>query len=159
MKTLKASPDTLVTARKMAQRIGVLRNSITNGEGNFIAALGELAVKRLVRGYWVGHYQYDVLSEEGEKLEVKSVKTTVVPKPHYRVHVCAHNDSQDCDYYVFTRVWLRDDGPVVYVLGKLTPAEFFAKAEFRSRGEKEPGTGWEVKEDSWSVRIEELEEL
>lgn len=144
-------------ARRTAKGISSLRNSIRHGEGAYMARLGELAVAHYIGGEVVDTYDYDVLSPKGKRIEVKSVETTVVPLPDYRVHLCKHNTSQRCDFYMFVRVQVGEHRPpIAWLVGYMAAGEFRERAVFRARGEVEPDTGWIVKEDSYSMLISEL---
>ena len=151
---VQVTPAMAEQATAMANRIRNLRNSIREGEGAYIARLGELAVVQHVGGKIMDDHQYDVLSPKGKRIEVKATETTVVPEPHFRVHVCAHNHSQQCDLYFFVRVNVK--AGKVWLVGYMGADAFREQATFRKRGEREPDTGWVVKEDSYSLTIAQL---
>ena len=84
------------------RKLGHLKNSITKGKSNIWGMLGEKVVQKWVNGVLADTHDYDILSPEGIKLEVKTKKTTLrqPPKAHFECSVCNHNLKQKCDMYV-----------------------------------------------------------
>lgn len=113
-----------------------INNSITSGRSEIYGALGEV----VVRDYFsktmdVVHsmdYDYD-LTISGYKVDVKTKKTTVVPKPNYNCSITAFNPHQKCDYYFFVRV--TTDLKRAYLLGYIGKEAFFRNATFNKQGE------------------------
>jgi len=80
---LKVSDKTLLTARDMAEEMGRIHNSITKGQGNIAGFIGELVCLDLLNGRHESTKDYDIILTDGTKLDVKTKRTSVEPKPHY----------------------------------------------------------------------------
>ena len=158
MITMSPGKGTILLAREEAEEISRLRNSITSGKHTLHGRIGERAVHELIGGDRRDSFDYDILTPGGKRVEVKTTVTTVVPRPHYHVHICAHNPDQNCDEYVFVRV-LKDRPYTTWVLGRKSRSDFFREATFRKKGDAEPGTGWTIREDSFVLPIRQLEEV
>lgn len=115
------------------------KNSITKGEGSFSRALGEIAARDFLnRSYGSGaiiaeHHDYDILTDAGITIEVKSKRCNTPPKPHYDCTVSMFNTKQKCDYYLFTRV----SKSVVYLLGFISRSEFMQRSRKMKKGQQE----------------------
>ena len=152
----------LLGARKRAIQLGTLRNSFMRGRGNEIGMQGEYAVADHVSAV-AEHdtYDYDLLSPGGVRIEVKSKSTTRkdAPEMHYMASVATANTKQDCDIYFFTRVIItKSKFPTghVWVMGFIPRAEFYDKAIFYEKGQKDPDNGYKVHQDCWNIAIGEL---
>ena len=147
-------------AKKKAEALGKLKNSIRKGEGNVTGFLGEMAANKVIRGRIVSgnSFDYDILKEE-ISWEVKTKARSVVPKPDYNCSVAEYNTKQKCDRYIFVSLWPLENPTKAYVLGYLTKDEFYKKAFFLKKGQIEPGTPWRVKASCYNVKISELNQL
>tara|TARA_R110000744_G_scaffold103944_3_gene199134 strand:- start:641 stop:1027 length:387 start_codon:yes stop_codon:yes gene_type:complete len=96
--------DMMNAARKKAQEMGLLNNSILRSAGSVAGFLGEQVVLSVVGGEWSNTYDYDLISDKGNKIDVKTKQTTVKPLPYYAASVANFNTKQMCDYYAFVRV-------------------------------------------------------
>lgn len=145
-----------------AQELGVLRNSILRGNGNFVGFLGEQAVHLHTGIPKANTLDYDLLSGKGLRVEVKSKSTTVEPKADYLGSVADANIHQECDIYFFTRVHFKGPGsnppPVgVYILGWLPKAEFYDRAFYGKKGTPETPR-FNFKANCWNVPYGEMRE-
>lgn len=81
-------------------------------------------------------YQYDLISNKGKKLEVKTITCKFKPKPNYWCTVNSHDLSgvhkQDADFYIFIRIL--NDYSKGWILGWIACESFFKKGEFISKG-------------------------
>tara|TARA_R110002167_G_scaffold356838_1_gene572025 strand:+ start:153 stop:497 length:345 start_codon:yes stop_codon:yes gene_type:complete len=91
------------TAHDMSSEMGILSRSITRGQGNVYGFLGELVALDVLGGIHQNTMDYDILVD-GSKIDVKTKKTTVKPKPDYDCSVADLTRKQNCDYYAFVRV-------------------------------------------------------
>lgn len=126
MINVKINDDMIRLAQMRADKIGILRNSISSGKGNLIGALGEIIVSVYLnidiytqREF---SYNYDILFRN-KKIEVKSKTCNSVPLPEYECSLAEYNTIQDCDYYVFTRI--RQNLEEGWILGVISKQEFF----------------------------------
>ena len=82
------------------------------------------------------HFDYDILSKNGAKIEVKTISCKSAPLPHYLCVVNSHDLSgvhkQASDYYVFLRVL--NDYSKAWILGYIRCKDFFSKGEFIEKG-------------------------
>ena len=136
-----------------------LNNSIMSGTSNVYGAIGEIVVHDALVSKWgpssVSHDQekdYDI-QVNGYRLEVKSKRTTVEPKPFFNCSVSSYNPNQQCDYYVFVRVM--EDMSKAYILGGVEREKFFSLAEFKKKGEPD-GHKWTIKDDCYNLKIGQL---
>jgi len=137
--------------------------SITRGGSCLYGAMGEI----LIGDYYKKYCEYDNtlnydLIIKGKTVEVKSKRTTVEPQPYYFASIADPSRKQDsskqqkCDYYCFMRV--KADFTEAWILGWITPLEFFEKAIYYQKGEIDPSSkfNWKFKENCWNLPISEL---
>jgi len=153
---IAVTKDMLVLAK--AQEIKeTLKNSHTDGEGNFAGSLGQVLVQHnhpTLRFHET--FNFDLVTLIGDTVEVKSKRCTSVPKPHYNATVYDTNDSQEADYYYFTRIM--DDLSVGFLMGFIRRHDFFKRASYFKAGEKDyDGHVWE-KSGVWQLRYKFLTE-
>lgn len=138
-------------------KLGHLRNSITKGKSNIWGMLGEAIVAKYTGSTLADTYQYDLLSPEGKKLEVKTKKTTLTipPKTHFECSVCDHNSKQKCDYYVFVRVSTNSNK--AWICGQIDKNNLKSKARYFKKGDKDPRNNYTVHASCWNLNIGELD--
>lgn len=134
-----------------------LKNSITKGKSNLYGSLGEIVVFDFFKenGFnveIVGDYNYDLIIDK-YKIDVKTKKTTVIPKEHYLCSISSYNTTQKCDFYFFCRIMEGLD--FAYLLGYYIKDDFFKKAIFNKKGELDVN-GWEFKSDCFNMKIKDL---
>jgi len=155
------SVDMRNIAYSKADEMGKLNNSIKRGLGNEVGFIGEEVVKKwlvdsgaLLSGN--NTYEYDFIVN-GLKCEVKTKLTTVQPKSHYDCSVANFNPNQKCDYYIFARV--HEFWEKAWILGFLTPKEYYEQATFLKVGEVDPSNNFTVKADCYNVKINMLHDI
>ena len=89
--------DFIDVARKRAADMGVLKNSITKGDGNIFGFLGELIVAKYLGLNVTNTYNFDMKLVNGKKIDVKTKATSVAPKLNYECSISAYNTKQICD--------------------------------------------------------------
>ena len=146
--------DMLLEARDKAAEMGRLRNSITGGGGNIAGFIGEAIAQRVLGGKLDNTYDYDLVLDNGLKIDVKTKMTTVVPLPTYDCSVAALNTEQDCDFYCFVRV--KKDLTVGWFLGLYSKKDYVRDAVFMKKGTIDPSNGYSVKSDCWNLPIHRL---
>ena len=148
------TPQMRNEAEKKSGELGVLKNSIESGNGNIIGFLGELIAQRILGGSLDNTYEYDLLLDDGTKIDVKTKKTSVAPKDYYECSIASYNEKQDCDEYCFVRVKnTLDKG---WYLGRISKPVFFEKARRLKKGDIDGDNGFVVKADCWNMMINEL---
>lgn len=158
IKEINIYKPTVARAEALAKEMGTLRGSFLKGEGNVRGMIGELVLANQLS---VRHksdntnfsYHYD-LKYKGMKIDVKTKGCTSKPLDTYEASVNGWNTKQKCDVYYFARV--QKGYKKAWLLGGLTPEEFYDKAVFWEKGQRDPSNGWLVKSDHYSVKIDEL---
>jgi len=151
------TPEMIKQAQKEAEELGVLRNSITEGNGNVAGILGELVVAKATGSTKSNTRDYDLLRPDGSKSDVKTKRCTSQPESYYECSVADFNTSQRCDSYVFVRV-LKDFSKA-WIVGELPKKEYFEKAKFLQKGDYDPSNNWKCKADCYNVPISKLNEV
>jgi len=156
-------------AEKNSENMGVLKGSITKGEGNIAAFIGEIAVSEYLKYKRTNiHldkndedeniFHYDMFDKKKRKVEVKTKRCTSVPLTEYATSICNDNILQQCDYYLFTRVDIKRNK--VWLLGWLEKIDYFKNAKFCIKNEKDPDrSNWLFKRDCWNRYISELNKI
>ena len=148
--------DMLVEARDKAAEMGKLRNSIINGAGNIAGFIGEAIAQQVLGGTLTNTYDYDLVLDDGTKVDVKTKQTSVKPLDTYECSIANLNATQRCDHYVFVRV--KNDFTVGWYLGSYPKDQYMKDAVFMKRGTIDPGNGYVVKSDCWNLPIHQLKE-
>lgn len=143
-------------AAARAAKLGVLRNSITNGESNYWGMLGEELVATVLGARLVDTPDYDVLTPGNVKVEVKSKKTgdVAAPKWFFECSVCEHNVRQRCDAYLFVRLSTRANK--AWVCGWLPRAKFFKEARYFKAGDTDARNNYRVHASCYNVNVSQL---
>lgn len=142
------------TAKRKAEEMGELKNSMTGVSGNYIGFLGEEVAALVLDAKIENTYDYDM--KVGKRtIDVKTKNSKLRPKPEYDCSIPAFNPHQKCDYYCFVRV--NPDENKAYYLGVIKKEEFWSKAKFHKKNSKnKPGDWWRYKTDTYTVPISAL---
>lgn len=158
MITLEISEEQLSKARKLYD-FDALNGSITKGKSNIYGALGEVVCHDYFSQKFEASYEstkdYDLIVG-GYKVDVKTKKTTVIPKPHYLSSVSCWNTRQECDFYFFVRI--RESLKTAYMMGYMSPKEFYEVSTFRKKGEEDVN-GWLFKDDCYNLELSKLHQF
>lgn len=137
-----------------------LNNSIMKGKSNIFGALGEILIYDRYKSVceYSGSYDHDLIIKD-KKVDVKTKKTTVVPKPYYFCSIADFNTSQECDYYCFVRV---EEAYFItkraWLLGWKEKNKFFEEAKFYREGDIDPtDVEWTFRADCWNLEVSKLE--
>jgi len=149
------SDDIKQKAKKKAQDLGNLNNSITKGDGNISGFIGEFIAAEIMSGDVHNTFDYDVVLKDGTKIDVKTKRTTVKPKDFYECSVAKYNTNQRCDGYAFVRV--KNDLSIGWFLGYLPKDKYFKIAKHLKKGDIDPSNNFVVKADCYNVKISELD--
>jgi hypothetical protein len=150
------SPAMLVEARDKAAEMGQLRNSIIRGAGNIAGFIGEAIAQQVLGGKLCNTYDYDLVLDNGTKIDVKTKQTGYVPLPSYDCSIAALNTKQDCDYYAFVRV--KNDFSIGWYLGVYNKEQYMKDAVFMQKGTIDPSNGYTVKSDCYNIKIDQLKD-
>jgi hypothetical protein len=154
---VEITEEMLAEAKRRGEKLGELKNSITRGEGNVCGILGELMVQKLIGGVVADTKDYDIITEDGVKWDVKTKRTHVEPEEHFECSVADFNTTQKCDRYIFVRVM--NDYSKGWVIGELPKNEYYEKATFIEQGQYDPRNRWRAKCDCWNVPFTDLNEI
>ena len=154
------TPIMYETAKWRAEELGKLNNSIRQGRGNLAGLLGEeIVIETLPNSHRQMSYDYDI-TYQGMRIEVKTKDRTVFPRPEYEVSISGYNSTQNCDLYVFVSLLRRGDTYTDgWIVGSLTPTEFYDKARKVSKGCIDPTNNWRAKCDCYNLPISYLRGL
>lgn len=151
---LTPSESQIAEARTLYE-FGSLNNSITSGKSNIYGALGEILVRDFF-GNAVNSteatYDYDMIIN-GRTVDVKTKRTTVIPKPHYFYSIAAYNTRQKCEHYIFCRIF--EDFSKGFLLGYRQKEYFFRNSIFKRKGEMDTN-GFKFKSDCYNLPIGKL---
>jgi hypothetical protein len=151
---INITQDMLDKAHNKSEEMGRLNNSITKGKGNLVGFLGEQIALQVLGGTWSNTYDYDLVTPDNKKVDVKTKQTTVTPLPYYECSVAKFNTSQKCDLYAFVRV--KNTRDVGWFLGCMEHDEYYEKATFLKKGEVDPSNNFVVRADCYNLKIEDL---
>lgn len=156
MKIIKITKEQIDRAKKLYP-FNELKGSIAKGKSNIYGALGEIIIydisnKNGLNVDFNSNYDYDLIIEN-YKVDVKTKRTTVIPKPNYLCSISAFNTRQKCDFYFFLRI--NENLKDCYLLGYKKKIDFFNEAEFNKKGSLDVN-GWAFKDDCYNLKIEML---
>lgn len=152
------TPEMMERATRKAEELGTLKRSFMQGEGNLIGFLGEEMVLRCLRhSKEENDYSHDI-EFEGKRLEVKTKKTKVEPRPHYECSLVSYiAGKQSSQFYVFCRV--HESMEYGWILGVKTPSSYMKQARFMKKGDIDPSNNYTVKADCYNLPIKDLDLL
>lgn len=152
-----------------SENMGALKGSITKGEGNLAAFIGEIAVSEYL-GYKRTNihidkndeneniFHYDMFDKQERKVEVKTKRCTSIPLPEYATSICNNNIFQQCDYYLFTRVDIKRNK--VWLLGWLEKLDYFRNSVYCIENERDPDrTNFLFVRNCWNRYIKDLNKI
>lgn len=142
-------------SKQKAESLGILKNSITKGEGSQAGYIGEEMVKKYLRCKSKNTFDYDLV-KKGKTLEVKTKRCNSEPKPHYESSITANNIKQKCSYYIFVRVL--SDYSYGWILGFCSKRKYFNNARFCRAGSLDYKSGgkWSFKANCYNLPISKL---
>jgi len=152
---LQITPEQIKRAEKL-YLFNILKNSIKEGEGNLLGAIGEIVAfdyyqeqdKLVIHS---GDFNFDLLID-GSKIEVKTSECNVLPKDYHSCNVSLFNAEQDCDYYLFVDV--NSSHSTAYIKGYVSKERFKKIRQLRLKGEK--NRSFEYKCDTFVVLNNQL---
>jgi len=131
-----------------------LQGSITQGGGTAAGALGEVIVRDLLGYTQINTAHYDLYTDQGVRIDVKTKRCNSRPQSHYECSITAHGTNQKCDEYIFVRVL--NNLQRAWILGRISKDEYFAKAVRHKKGDLDESNGFTFKADCYNLPISEL---
>tara|TARA_R100001129_G_scaffold186144_2_gene176641 strand:+ start:566 stop:1078 length:513 start_codon:yes stop_codon:yes gene_type:complete len=154
MLEISLSHQTITKAKILSEELPSLRNSIERGAGNLAGLIGEVVAATVLNAKIQNTYDYDIITPDGERIDVKTKRCTSKPRLDYDCSIAAYNTKQRCDTYAFVRVL--NDYTKAWYLGSLPKAEYFQKATKMKAGELDKSNNFTVKADCYNLKIESL---
>jgi hypothetical protein len=158
---LEITAEQLKRARGLYD-FGVLKGSITEGRSNLYGALGEVITFDYLAStgrnvIMKSTADYD-MTINGNKVDIKTKKTTVTPLPNFNCSIAAYNTTQKCDHYLFVRV--HENLHDAWLLGYIHKNEFFNRAKFFRKNQKDPNKPtWKFRADCYNIEISKLQSI
>ena len=152
---LQITPGQIERAKNL-YLFNALKNSIKNGEGNLIGAIGEIVAFDYYQGQdklviHSGDFNFDLLID-GSKIEVKTMEVNATPKEYHECNVSLYNAEQQCDYYLFLNV--DSSHSTAYIKGHISKQRFKKIRQLKKQGEK--NGSFEYKCDTFVVLNSQL---
>ena len=137
MTKLEITPGQIERAKNLFS-FNKLKNSIKEGEGNLLGAIGEIVAfdyyeqqdKLVIHS---GDFNFDLLID-GSKIEVKTMEVNATPKEYHECNVSLYNAEQKCDYYLFLNV--DSNHSTAFIKGYVSKERFKKIRQLRLKGEK-----------------------
>jgi len=171
-------------ARKKAEKLGQIKNSILKGGGNVAGYLGEEAVASYIDAKITScnkgtdKYDYDITTQDDRRIEIKTKRRTVScidrdgnDRDHYEVSVAKTSVHQRPDLYIFVSIQFNKvktdpDGKKLYygienieILGQMKPEDYFAEAWLVQKGDHDASNDFTAHTDMYNLHIKDLEPL
>ena len=149
-------------ASERSEKMGILPNSHTNGEGRMSGFLGEITVEKFLGGVAENHgsqsKRYDLGLPCGTTIEVKTKRAKSIPKPDYVASVekkASHMFKNDL--FVFLRC--HSSLAKLWLLGWVKTDSFRRRATFKKAGEPDGDFGFTFRVDGWHLPISKLKPI
>jgi hypothetical protein len=169
---LRFTEDMIFRAKQKALALGSINNSILSGAGNLAGYLGEEALAPNIGAEIVSNnrgldkYNHDLMLENGQRIEVKTKRRTVMPKHYYDVSIAKTSRHQHPDIYAFISLEFRratKGHPKkyyglkgVWLCGFMPSDEFWRRAALWKRGRIDKSNNFKTHVDMYNLAIEDL---
>lgn len=167
MKELPFYPIDIDLAFFMAQKMGKLNNSITEGKGNVAGLLGEIVLARYLNvnldfaRQGDDLYNYD-LKYKGKTIDVKTKRRLFDPEEDWEVSVAQTSAHQKNDVYVFISMTFGDkiDGKYknlkrIWLCGGYERKKYFEDSKLIKKGQILEN-GFVTKQNMYNLSINKL---
>ena len=169
---IEVTQEMIDSAILKAESLGEIRYSITKGGGNLAGYLGEEALARHLGADIVSNdrgrdkYNYDLVLSDGRRMEVKTKRRTVRPKPFFDVSVAKTSEHQRPDLYAFVSLEFEratKTHPKKYyglrnawLCGYMPAKDFWEGAEFWKSGQIDTSNNFKTHVDMYNMTIADL---
>lgn len=154
---LEVTKQHVVKAEEKSREMGVLNNSIRQGRGNICGFVGEAVMQDYFNAKEANTYDYDLIINDGKKVDVKTKQTKVKPRDYYDCSISNFNTKQGCDYYAFVRV--NNELTKAWFLGLVDKESYFENSRFLKKGEVDGDNGFVVRADCHNLSINKVWEM
>ena len=174
MISLPFSQEMIDSAKLKAKSLGSINNSILRGAGNLAGYLGEEALAAHIGADIVSNnrgldkYNHDLLLEDGHRIEVKTKRRTVAPRPHYDVSVAKTSQHQQPDIYAFISLEFERTTKShpkkyyglknIWLCGYMPSCEYWERATLWKSGQIDKTNNFITHVDMYNLNISELYE-
>ena len=140
-----------------SNKLGILNNSITEGQGNVAGYVGQQAFVQLFDGKDVDTFDYDIMHPNLNRVEVKTKRQNVnALRLNYEGSISNYNPNQNYDHVAFFRVnWEQRKG---WFCGFTTKEGFDKLSRDMTRGkiDKQSSNNFEVKANCKNIYYSQL---
>lgn len=149
-------------ARARAKALGALQRSIRRGRGNVIGYLGQIAARDSLGMREADLRSFDLIADDGRRIEVKTAACTARPQYHYACNVALTSfKHQRPDAFLFVRVLSRAHQPITeaFLLGWISADRFEQISRRVKLAEQDHRNRWRASAACQQVLVNELHGL
>jgi len=161
---LPFTPEMVAESKVLAESMGEIKNSITQGAGNRAGFLAELALASYLGATRADERGFDLIYKN-KKIEVKTKRRTVPPLLSYEGSVALLSEHQHPDYYAFlsltfgrkmANVYSQLDS--VWFCGIIRYEDFLEKSILYKKGQVDESNGFIVLTDMRNIKYKDLKQ-
>jgi hypothetical protein len=157
----RPSGEDFKLASERSEGMGILPNSHLRGAGRMYGMLGEIAITKYLDNIdYCGNdsKSYDLKTESGTTIEVKTKRARSIPKPNYVASVEKKKSHMfENDLFVFLRA--HDSMTRLWLLGWILTKSFKRRAVFKKAGEPDADSGFTYRVDGYHIPIQKLKKI
>jgi hypothetical protein len=156
---IRVSPEIVKQAKKEAVAMGIPKNSITRGEGNVAAIIGEIEIAQYIGARFERTFDYNMILGN-TRIEALAKRCSGAPDSSFACSVNITQMKKQCDWYAFARVLY--DYSTAWILGYLPHDEYYKVSTFYNEGDIDPDDPrgeYTFKADCFNLHISELKPL
>lgn len=157
----------LKESQRLADDLGGLFNSITDGKGNRAGILGELALAAHLGAARADKRGFDLVLD-GKTIEVKTKRRTVTPRGFYEGSVAITSGHQKPDFYAFLSLTFEEKRVIkgnefyagltsIWFCGIISYEDFIIKSKFLKKGQHDGSNKFIVKADMRNIAYDKLD--
>ena len=150
---ISITEDMIKSAKYRAEKPTVIRSAISGG-GLLEGFIGEEVANKVLHGTIANTYDYDIVLDTGETVDVKTKRVASAPLVSYSCSVMKTGFNQKCDKYAFVRIL--KNLSFAWYLGCIDKREFFDRASFHKKGEYDPSNDYTFRANCYNIPIEGL---
>ena len=163
--------EMIARSKQKAMSLGYINNSILKGAGNLAGYLGEEALAPYVDAEIVSNnrgldkYNHDLLVQT-QRIEVKTKRRTVAPRPNYDVSVAETSSHQRPDVYAFISLEFNRVTKAhpkqyyglkkVWLCGFMPANEFWERSELWEKGKIDKTNNFKTHVNMYNLSVRDL---
>ena len=164
---LKYTKEMVVESARLADSMGAINNSITNGAGNRAGFLAELVLASYLGAARDDKFGYDLFLD-GKRIEVKTKRRTAPPRDFYDGSVAVSSGHQHPDFFAFLSLTFEGKKIIngceyyfgldsIWYCGVISYKNFILKSKLCKKGERDPSNNFVAPTDMRNIKYSELE--